>query len=283
MRKKEEFFNFKKLDFFGKCIESENQIYKLCWSMSERSVLFFKNEEILFSFENLFFVKSCDVSNNGYSIIAGGYDNDANSHNIIVCNEYGEIIFKTKIKSRIYNTKISDDGKYVVFQSYNSMLSEDDSGKIFLFDLSNNSEISRFQCALGWPNDYVFLENKKYLRLIYDNQSIDYDFYGNCLELDKLPKKEQNPYDIFYELENTYSDINEKTSKDLLEKFYIQYLEISKEDFTPHVAGVTFRRLGELSMKLGNINDALLFFEKADVIYPKIGVKKIIKKLKENT
>lgn len=280
--KEVKFISLDKYNLVGHSITSNNNEYSLCWDLGSRTVIFFKNNNIVYDLRNLFFVRTSDVANNGTSIIVGGYNRDDKEDGMLICNEKGEKLFSKYIKAKIFNVAISDDGKTAAFQTYNSMISEDDSGKIFIVDIFEKKITSIFHCPLGWPSQYQFFNAKRTIRLYFESQFIEYTYDGECLEKDKLPIVKKSPFDIYYDLEEKYSEISNDSDKVIIQSFYDNYLSISSEKLTPHVYGVVFRRLGELSLILENKKNALFYFEKANEVYPGIGVKKKIVELKKS-
>lgn len=277
--KEPKFTTLEKYKIDGNCIESDNKAYTLFWDFDSRTVLFFKNKKIVYDLQNLFFVSTADVANNGSTIIAGAYDKTDEKNGFIICNSKGEKQIFKYIDSRINNVGISEDGKFAAFQTFNSMISEEYSNKLFIIDVQNEKILSSFHCPLGWADCYQFYDDK--VRLHFKEKYIDYSLTGECLEKSKIPTKKENPFDIFYSLEAKYENISEESSKSDIEAFYKNYLQISNEQLTPYTYGCVFRRLGELALLLENKKDALTYFEKATEIYPGIGVKKKITTLKK--
>lgn len=277
--KEPKFISLEQYKMDGNFIESNNKTYTLFWDFDSRCVLFFKDKKIVYDLRNLFFVSVSDIANDGSVIIAGAYEKTDEKNGIIICNSKGEKQIFKYIDSRIVNVAISENGETAVFQTYNSMISEEYDNKLFIIDVINKKICSCFHCPLGWADGYQFFDNK--IRLYFGKNYIDYSFTGECLEKEKLPTVKENPFDSFYDLESKYGLISEKSNKTDIEKFYQKYLQLSKEKMSPYIYGCIFRRLGELALLLGNKKEALLYFEKATEIYPGIGVKKRITALKK--
>lgn len=188
MKKKEpKFISLDKYDITGNCIYSDNRTYMLAWDLSENSVVLLKDKELVVDFRNLLLVSNGDVSDNGISIIAGVKNRENKECEILVFNEKGKKLFSRQVKARIYNVGISTDGNFVAFQTFNSMISEEDDNKVFIADIKKQEILSSFHCPLDWADYYQFFNNK--IRLHFGRKSIDYSFYGECLETKKLPEK----------------------------------------------------------------------------------------------
>lgn len=277
--KEPKFISLKQYEMDGNSIDSNNKIYTLFWDFDSRTVLFFKNNKIVYDLRNLFFVSTADIADDGSVIIAGAYDKTDEKNGIIICNPKGEKQLLKYIDSRIVNVGISENGKMAVFQTYNSMISEEYNNKLFIVDILQQKISSSFHCPLGWADCYQFFDDR--IRLHFEKKYIDYSFAGECLEKEKLPTKEENPFDVFYDLESKYEKISDVSSKTDIEVIYNKYLQLSKEKMSPYTYGYIFRRLGELSLLMGNKKDALSYFEKAVEMYPGIGLKRKITALKK--
>ena len=278
--KKAEFKSLKQFNSFCKFIVSDNNLYTLYWELDGKKLFLFSNNEILYTIDNLFFVKNADISNNGYIIVSGSFNKNEDEEYVVIFNPQGEKQFNTSVKTRIFNLAISHSGETCIFQTCNSMISEEDNGKIVIIDITNKRIISKFESPLGWPDSYVFYENNKQVLLEYNNNNILFSFFGEFLEPNKIPEKQLSPYDIFYSLETSFAQISESTEHNIIQNLYNQYYSICYSDFTPNVASLTYRHIGELALLLNKKIEALDFFEKAININPKIGLKKKIAELK---
>ncbi|MCI6478549.1 MAG: DUF5711 family protein [Candidatus Treponema excrementipullorum] len=278
MIKKSSYTTLKQYELFGRSIKSANELYLLFWDLYSTNILLLKDEVVLYNLKSCITITAGDISDNGISVVAG-YNNNKNY--VCIYDEKGNELSSISIEARIFNIVISNDGEIIVFQTYNSMISENDSNKIFIFDIKDKRILSKFTCPLGWPTDYDFPHQKDIIRLFFDKKFIDYDLNGKCLEENKLPVVEKTPFEIFYETESEYLKISSTSTKQQVQDIYSKYKRISEKQLTPHILGVTFKRLGELSLLLKDNENALLYFEKANEIYPKIGVKKKIIALKK--
>lgn len=280
--KKIEHISLKNIGLFGNCITSNNQKYKLCWGLDTRQIALLENEEYVFTIDNLFYVTNADIAENGTVIVSGSYNKESKSDTILICNKLGEKIFSQKVNSKIYNLSISESGNFCIVQNFNSMTSESDSGKLFIIDVVNQKIISKFVSVLGWADDYKFCEEEDKIQFIYSDNTIEYSLQGECLEPNKIPIPKKSNYEIFYSLEREFQKISNKTSINKIKELYDEYYRISNSEFTPNVASLTFRHLGELALMLDDKTNALIFLEKAISINPKIGIKKKISELKKN-
>ncbi len=135
--KEPKFISLEQYKMDGNFIESNNKTYTLFWDFDSRCVLFFKDKKIVYDLRNLFFVSVADIANDGSVIIAGVYEKTDEKNGIIICNSKGEKQIFKYIDSRIVNVAISENGETAVFQTYNSMISEEYDNKLFIIDVIN--------------------------------------------------------------------------------------------------------------------------------------------------
>lgn len=182
--KEPKFITLDKYNITGHCIYSNDKVYMLSWDLSENSVVLLKHKELAVNFRNLLLVSTGDVSNNGISIIAGAKNREDKESEILVFDEKGSKLFSRQVKAKIYNVGISSNGRIVAFQTFNSMLSEEDNNKLFIADVIRQDILSSFHCPLDWADCYQFFDDK--IRLYFGKKSVDYSFDGECLEPKKI-------------------------------------------------------------------------------------------------
>ena len=181
--KEPKFVSLDKYDITGHSIFSSNKKYMLVWDLGEKNMILLKDKALSFTSQSLL-VSVGDVSNTGVSIIAGTQNREDKESEVVIYAEKGERLYSKCIKARIYNLAIDQEGKIAVFQTFNSMISEDDNNKLFIIDISKNTIRASFHCPLGWADCYQFFDDK--IRLHYGRKHIDYALDGECLEKKKL-------------------------------------------------------------------------------------------------
>ena len=72
--KEPKFISLDKYKMDGHYLESNNKTFSLFWDFDSRTVLFFKNKNLVYDLRNLFFVSTADIANEGSTIIAGAYE-----------------------------------------------------------------------------------------------------------------------------------------------------------------------------------------------------------------
>jgi tetratricopeptide (TPR) repeat protein len=276
-----DFLDLDRIGFFESCAYSEDKRYIVGWSSSRSKVVILHDEVVKHVIEDIKRPFYGAISNNGICVIVDYISQGSNESDIFIYNENGILQFVVHVLSLIDNTGISRNGAYIACQTCNSSVSDIDSGKLIVIDTNGKKVLSKFRVCLGWPDSYTFFCEENKIRCHFKEQYIEYSFAGICLEPQKIPVDEENPYDIFYDLEQKYSVITDKTSKKKLEDFLEGYGKLLKEDLSPYTLGTCYRRLGELSLLVDDKRKALEYLEKATEIYPKIGVKKKIAELKK--
>lgn len=226
------------------------------------------------------------VANNGNFIINDWGNSEKLSGTFYTLNESGNIIIKKKFKANLYNNGLSNNGEFAVCQMANSP-HEEYSSKLFLFDLEKGKLINSFVPKTGWADNYSFDIKNNELVLIYkDENSYRYNFNGKLLDKEKWEnsvKNSDNPYTVFYDLEEKYKQLSEDVTKKELNNFLENFMnlletEISSSD---NLYSKLHRYIGELNLELGNEKEALNYFEKALEINEKVGVKRVIKRLRK--
>ena len=184
--KEPKFIALDKYDITGNCICSNNKTYMVAWDLGEKTFILLKNKELSYAMKNLL-IFAGDVSDNGFVIVAGAQNREDKESEVAIYEETGGRLFSKQVKAKVYNLGIAPDGKKAVFQTFNSMISEEDNSKLFVIDVTKNEVTAVFHCPLGWADCYQFFDDK--IRLHFGRKHIDYSFCGECLESKKLEKE----------------------------------------------------------------------------------------------
>lgn len=93
----------------------------------------------------------------------------------------GSLLFSRKFKANLLNNGLSNDGRWAACQTANS--SDDDSGKLFIFDVAAATEIASWAPESGWANGYRFSADGQTITLIYpDGAGYRYTIAGEFLD-----------------------------------------------------------------------------------------------------
>lgn len=182
----------KSLGVFGPFSESENGQYLLARQDSDRERGIGGYRELgngkfaLVENGRVAFVGECErptageVANTGTFVIADSLFGKKISSSLFIYSANGELRLSHSFLAKIFNIGISFEGTHVVAQLCNS--ETDDSGRIYLFDVSESKVISAFNPEGGWADKYKFSVPEKIIYLCHDNkESYKYLFDGTFL------------------------------------------------------------------------------------------------------
>jgi tetratricopeptide (TPR) repeat protein len=195
----------------------------------------------------------------------------------------GQKLIQHKFNANLYNNGLSKNGKFAVCQTANS--DNEDGNKLSFFDLDKQKLMWKIEPIPQWANNYGFDVEKEILSLFYENgRTYRYDFNGNFLDSEKWEKEQfesANGYELF---EMAMEKKEELKSRIANLSTYNEFISLMKKALEKGVSeyyqSLIHRELGETYQKIGILAEAIYHFEKAISLNPKIGVKKVLKSLK---
>lgn len=197
-------------------------------------------------------------------------------------NLKNQILIKQKINANIFNSGISDDGKFACVQtSHTKPMNNDDANKLYFFDLQNKILLWKKALPSGWADSYNINTITNTLTLNYNNTSVDYDFDGNMKDLNKWSKQRLDILEP-YEIKSIAEDLikTHSVNIDIYEDEIIELLTVAEsKGVSNYQLAQCYRWLGENFLTLNNKSKAIKYFDKALKLYPRIGVKKLYLKL----
>jgi tetratricopeptide (TPR) repeat protein len=196
----------------------------------------------------------------------------------------GREIIKHKLNANIYNNVISSDGRFAVCQTLDS--DNEDGNKVLFFDLSKRELVWKFEPAPGRAESFGFDLESQTLRLSFKNgKTYRYSFDGRFLDSEEWEKEKiesSNGYELFEIALEKYEELKSQKAE---MPSYNEFISLMKKALDKGVSeyyqAMIHRELGEAYHKLGMLAETIHHFEKAISINPKIGVKKVLKSLKE--
>jgi tetratricopeptide (TPR) repeat protein len=209
-----------------------------------------------------------------------------NGHGIFYAfNENGTPLLKKDFNLNLINNGISDNGHYAVCQAANSD-HDDDGGKLLFFDLKEKRILWKKHMETGWANWYKFDTEKEILSLSYSGgHEYRYTFKGEFIDSDKYIKDRLNS-DIGYEFLNAIKEIREQiencNSSYNYDDVIIMLGKGAKRFKDPDTRARIHRNIGEIYHIEGLFIDAIFHLEKAYELNPKVGVKRLLDKLKKS-
>lgn len=273
-------------DFMGEFHQSLNNQFILAWE--DRND---KGRYILLEHGKVKLQAKMKRPNNGMVSNSGIFTlSDWTSINMrgvfYVINADGETLIQRRFKANIGYTGISDNGLFAVCQTLKSD-DESDSSKLFFFDVKNRKLLWKKCPETGWAKSYRFDTNYKVLYLLHDeNRAYRYTFEGLFIDSDLY---RSDCIDIGNSIEFL------EAAKERKEKLYavnsdpreydslIASLKNGLQRFSdPNTESKIHRFLGEILLLQGNNSEAIEHFEIALELNPKVGVKKLLEKLKKD-
>jgi tetratricopeptide (TPR) repeat protein len=223
------------------------------------------------------------VSNQGNFILNDWMFESEEAGTFYAFDANGNKLLSRRYRAYLVNNGISTDGRYAVCQTHDS--DNEDGNKWFFFDLANSELVWNCEPIPGRAADYRFDIENSILYLLYENgESYRYDFKGNFLDGDEWEKKSidsANGYELF---DLATDKIDELEDKDADLSSYDDAISLLKraidEGISDYYRAQAHRILGEVLLKRGQRQEAIEHFEKALVADPRIGVKKLLAKLK---
>ncbi len=279
--------------FFGVYSISPNKKYLLGWgTIGDKNgyVLLENNEFVLKKFDkNIGVGGDFFVSNNGNFIFFVANDLDKLKGTFYAMNKSGEVLIKKKYNALIDNIGLSPEGNFAVCSTNNSN-SRKDSCTFSFFDLCDKTLL--WQMDGGGSDFYEINEAEKKIYLKYRRLTgkYAYDFSGSFLDEEKLAKDSLehtlNNTDGCYFVDKAKEEFSKLKSKVTIEnaKNITELLDTAfKRGFhdSPYYTGWAYRIKGEIDEALNDEIEAIKNFEIAFNLYPKIGIKKRLKELKE--
>ena len=281
----------KSLDMFGPFSESDDGQYLLVRQDTdrERGIGGYRESGngrfALIDSGQSAFVGECErptegeVANTGTFAIIDSLFGDKLGSKLYVYSLDGELQLLHSFSANTFNVGISADGAYVVVQL--AFSDTDDSGKLYLFDANHSKIISAFAPETGWADKYVFSVPEKIVSLSYkNNRQYRYLFDGTFLDrqlYDRERVEDASPTELVRIVRERLSDSTNETLPILL----LMINRAFEGNLSQHrdYQALACRLKGEIQEALGDVKQAILAYQEALSIDPKIGVKQKLKKL----
>lgn len=281
------------LDIFGPYSESQNGQYVLIREDSDREngIGGYRDSGngrfALVNKGQVVYVGECErptkgeVANNGIFAITDNLFGDKLGSKLYVYSANGNLRFSHVFTANTLNIGISAEGTHVAAQLCNS--ETEDSGKLYLFDVNQCKVASMFAPETGWANRYEFAELEKIVYLCYKNsRCYAYSFDGTFLDSSRYESERVEDASPI----NLVLIVREKLSGATKEKLpgLLSMIDKAFEGnlFDNHdYRALAYRLKGEIQESLGDVERAILSYQEALNIDPKIGIKQRLKKLEK--
>jgi len=217
------------------------------------------------------------VADNGtFSIEDWGFGSDL-SGVFYVVSPSGEQLIKKVLRANIFNSAISRNGKYAVCQTANSP-SEEDGGKMIGFDIEARKQLFSVEPEAGWADGYDLVEESvQFCVKVRDVGIFCYDAAGVFRDGQKftIAKLNSNRFDlILITAEALLKEPGLHGVDPLVILSALARARTIGADKDQHWKALALKLQGACHETLGNESDALVAYDEALVVNPKIGVKR---------
>lgn len=287
----DDFISISSIDFFGQFKESPSGEWVIGWSDSDpqgstgghresghgRYVLYNATEKKLVIQGNLERPNSADVANNGSFSIQDWHFGGELAGTFYVFSCAGNELIKKKFSANILNSAISNNGLLAVCQTANAP-SGSDGNLLAGFSVNDGHEMFSINPPTGWADTYEFdEENSRFGAVLKGIGTFFYNSAGVLLEPQKFDlarvRSDRYAVSLFASEEVLKSD---HSSQELVEealKASSKALKAGAEK-NDHWKAMALKVKGLAHERLGNDQEALVAFDSALEINPKIGVKR---------
>lgn len=219
------------------------------------------------------------VANDGHFSLEDCHFGSELSGTFYVFSPTGEPKIKRAVNANIFNSALSDDGRFAVFQTANNPNS-DDGDLLVALDVGHSKELFAIHPQTGWADKYEFSAPEKILYLCYkNNRRYGYSFDGTFLDshrYDRERVEDASPTDLVLIVREK---LNGATSEQL--PTLLSMINRAFEGNLSDYRALAYRLKGEIQESLGNVEQAMSAYQEALNIDPKVGVKQKLKKLEK--
>lgn len=225
------------------------------------------------------------IANNGWFSLEDWHFGSELSGTLYVFSPSGEKKIQRIVRANIFNSALSENGKFAVLQTANSPT--DDGNRLILLSTEEGKDLFATHPKTGWADGYEFKENPTHLVVIHKNiGKFQYDASGTFLDTEKYQAERlrSNRYEIILpavaEILKTDSifNANENAQKALDAVLAAKSLgAVSDKGW----GATAFKLEGQAYEQLGRFSEAISAYEEALTINPKIGVKQKVASLKK--
>ncbi|MGF1760910.1 hypothetical protein L4D76_23915 [Photobacterium sagamiensis] len=287
----DDFIEISSINFFGQYQKSDSGEWVICWSDSDpqqqtggyresgfgRYVLYNAKQEKIVLQGKLERPNSGYIANNGiFSIEDWHFGNDL-SGTFYVFAANGDELIKRKFEANIFNSSISDGGRYAICQTANNPESED-GNLLSAFDVEKNTELFSINPTTDWADSYDFIEDTPYFTVVIDEiGSFRYDKEGAFVDAEKYDAAQLccDRFDtVLLTAEEILKEPEPSRERVKLALEAILRARSLGADENKYWKGIALKVQGLAHELLDNKERALEAFDEALTINPKIGVKR---------
>jgi len=185
----------------------------------------------------------------------------------------GAPILSRRFEANLFNNGLSSDGRLAACQTCNA--DGNDGNKLTIFDLQAGVERASVSPESGWARDYVFPSDHQTIRLSYEGDAqYAYDLDGRFVDRPRWIAAGLAKGDV-YLIQRLMTQAGE-TPAPSEEASWIQGLTVAlaKASDDPRLRALAFKLRGLCHDRAGAADAALVDFDAALALDPKIGVKR---------
>ena len=295
---RKKFVEIPSLGFFGQFRKSHSGEWAICWSDSDEQnhrgghrdsghgcyVLYSIAQNKVASQGRLERPNSGSVADNGSFSIEDWHFGSVLSGTFYVFSSGGKELIKKKFEANLYNSSISDGGRFAVCQTANSPTSED-GNRLTVFEIEKNIELFSIHPPTGWADEYMFAEDIPQLGVVINKiGTFRYDIKGNFIDSKKFDaaRLRCDRYDVVLLAAEEIvkaPELNDQLASAALEAT-IRALALGAEKDQGWKA-VALKIQGLAHDFLRNNEASIAAFDEALRINPKIGIKRKVDALRK--
>lgn len=217
------------------------------------------------------------VANNGCFSIEDSHFGGGLSGTFYVFSPAGKELIKKRLNAIIFNSGISDEGRFAICQTACNPKSVD-GNLLIAFSIEQGNELFSLHPTTEWANSYKFIENTAHFVVIIKNiGKFRYDSQGNFIDAEKYDAARLNCNEFVAVLLAAEQILKEPTPNHEHAQAALAAARRARSLGADNDQGwkaVALKIQGMAHESLGNSKEALSAYDDALKINPKIGVKR---------
>lgn len=283
--------------FFGRYSLSPNGCFTLGWSDSDQNAgvggfrekgngayILLENDTVLLQGQ-IPRPNSGKVANSGTFVLNDWMFGSALQGTFWAFNKAGSVIIKEFFSANMHNNGLSPDGRYAVCQCLHS--ETEDANVVAFFDTERGIMLWKRRPETGCAQTFDFDLAKEILILNYrDLGSFRYSFYGAFLDADAWNEKRierASAFDLALmarrKIKESAKSLSAQEAKELLDVLR-RALQKGLDEYPSEKARV-YKSIGEVYETLGKPREAIVNFQAALKLDPKVGLKRRLSELQK--
>jgi tetratricopeptide (TPR) repeat protein len=279
------------MDYFGEYAESPNAQFTLSWSdatldgsvgghrnSGEGRYLLARDQEIIFV-GRMQRPNNGQVSDRGLCVLNDWMFGDDLSGTAYAFDVSGREILQHRFDANLYNCGVSNDGQLGIFQTANN--DNADGNLLSLFDLTNGALLWSVHPESGWGDSYVFDQTNQTVSLVVrEIGEFRYSLSsGQFLDSESLREGKLSSgsgFEVQTIAEQARESLTSESTKNEIDEAIALFntsLDRGLSEY-PWQAARAWRSIGEIEELRGDLSEAVLAYEKAIDLDPKVGVKR---------